>query len=701
MGQLYPEKVFYVVADERESVDNLTRAPINNPIADLGFIWSEPRQAYGYIHPDNRDIRYKPQFLSVTVNRGLGLSLVAIQQRGEYLYGVFNHQTGKFIQPPRFRWFEFGDYKDMPMARARLSNGMFVLVNRKGKLRNFKNMAWMGEPVDGIAPFNIGGKVREERVRGKSWIASTQVVRGLNGRGQTVYLSIEGGKWGYMSVEDGQVLLEPTYKWAQSFSDGYAKVVGPNGWGLIDTDFKVTIPTEYHSLSSIDHNGQRLWVPGEMPKEYGFMDSTSQMAILPRFEEVRPFSGGLAAVRAEGKWGYVDQRGDWVFEPDFDKVRDFRDGAAWAFKKKEAYILREDGSQRRVELRGRTGNFERGACWIELAGRKGLMDRSGAILVEPIYLDISVVGDKGEVAVRTGKGWGLLGKDKKWQLKPRYGDISWVGNGIWKVKKGNEYGLVNGVGEWIRPLERCTIHEGANPNEGWIVQEKEAYVFFGRDGEEQFRMKLQQVRPFEEGMAAAKYEGKWGYLDSTGWAIPPAYESALPFSCGWAMVVQGGEEKIIDREGKVLQKGGIPTELKGRFLLPASKTLFYPNYKSNLLSRDYRSNSRKYKESYDQLMSSEYFFSVQFGSRWKLYDCDFYPVNTFSYWHPIKFSEGLAPVRHTGKYGLWTSEGEEILPVKYTRVRAYSNAIQVVSDQDIGYFRMGEGWIWGVGNENQ
>jgi hypothetical protein len=42
---------------------------------------------------------------------------------------------------------------------------------------------------------------------------------------------------------------------------------------------------------------------------------------------------------------------------------------------------------------------------------------------------------------------------------------------------------------------------------------------------------------FSEGLASVKLDGKWGYVDKTGqYAIPPRFDSAMPFCAGVAIV---------------------------------------------------------------------------------------------------------------------------------------------------------------------
>ena len=58
---------------------------------------------------------------------------------------------------------------------------------------------------------------------------------------------------------------------------------------------------------------------------------------------------------------------------------------------------------------------------------------------------------------------------------------------------------------------------------------------------------FEAARSFREGLAATKYEGKWGYVDGSGqWVIRPSVSSADDFSDGVALTDNG----YVDKAGK-------------------------------------------------------------------------------------------------------------------------------------------------------
>ncbi len=86
---------------------------------------------------------------------------------------------------------------------------------------------------------------------------------------------------------------------------------------------------------------------------------------------IAPFKDGLAAVQRDGKWGFIDETGTLVI--------DFR---------KDVTILPVD-----EENKSRYPYFKEGRCLIQKIEKDipfyGFMDKSGTIVIEPVYINAS------------------------------------------------------------------------------------------------------------------------------------------------------------------------------------------------------------------------------------------------------------------------------------------------------------------------
>ena len=65
-------------------------------------------------------------------------------------------------------------------------------------------------------------------------------------------------------------------------------------------------------------------------------------------------------------------------------------------------------------------------------------------------------------------------------------------------------------------------------------------------------MEYEDMGAYHEGVAPAKRDGLWGYVDLAGnWAIPPKYEAAEAFVNGYAAVRLEGKVGIVTRADEV------------------------------------------------------------------------------------------------------------------------------------------------------
>ncbi|MET8906909.1 WG repeat-containing protein [Micromonospora sp. NPDC004551] len=191
--------------------------------------------------------------------------------------------------------------------------------------------------------------------------------------------------WGYADAE-GELVIAHRYAEVQPFREGLAWVRRPEAsrWALIDTTGAALIEANngYRAVGSFSEG--LAWVSMDGKGRWMAVDPTNIVKIPPGYEDVRPFRGGLAAVRQNGGWGAVDRTGQVVVPTRYH-------GLTTALA---------DGRQ--VD-----GFTEDGLAGVELAGRRGVVDRTGRVVVTPAYPVLVVHPVAFLVADESGR-WGAL-----------------------------------------------------------------------------------------------------------------------------------------------------------------------------------------------------------------------------------------------------------------------------------------------------
>ncbi len=145
------------------------------------------------------------------------------------------------------------------------------------------------------------------------------------------------GKQGYID-RSGRMVIEPKFDLAREFRGGVAEVVC-NGNYYMGLDHHGTILNREVTFDT----KEGMTLIGVNGMHYGFRDATGLLVVPPVFDEARPFSEGLAAVKRNGKWGYINKTGEVVIECRFDRPGSFSGGEAEVVLGSNAVTIGKDG----------------------------------------------------------------------------------------------------------------------------------------------------------------------------------------------------------------------------------------------------------------------------------------------------------------------------------------------------------------------
>ncbi|MDQ3049084.1 MAG: WG repeat-containing protein [Bacteroidota bacterium] len=107
------------------------------------------------------------------------------------------------------------------------------------------------------------------------------------------------------------------------------------------------------SSSGYDFQGEPHQGLARVKKEnkWGFIDTTGNIVIPLKYNQVENFVDGLAKVRKGQRWGLLDLTGKVVIAPTFDWIHDFENGIAKVKLDGEEYYMNKQGQ--RVILNGK------------------------------------------------------------------------------------------------------------------------------------------------------------------------------------------------------------------------------------------------------------------------------------------------------------------------------------------------------------
>jgi hypothetical protein len=430
--------------------------------------------------------------------------------------------------------------------------GKWGFVDQRGKTILAPSYELILPFSNNLAPFNSGGEAQYTLCDGECE--------------EYVYYSCTGGKWGLLN-DQGDVIVDATYDRMIPFGKNFLVqqgetfgLIDPSGkslyesklklplavdpqtilamyeanfteaaengkYGVIDTNGKWIIQPQFDDVTYLTENKESPFTAGfvlaKSGENWGAVDTNGSMTVPAAFEEIRSFSGTMAAVKKNGVWGFINTSGTMVIEPRYFSVRDFQGDVAIVEEK-------EDSGESVIDKNGETIFAASPGVTIGYEGfKEGLCVISSTDGGEEAGTPNNTCG------VINSKGKILFNKNALNEARIQPGGLIYaIKNGKCALASGEGVMLTGFSFDWIEPytgqdLIRCNVGGEASYDE--------------MNGVEEY------------------YGGNWGMLDATGkLRIPVRYAEIGTFSEGLAPA-RSGED--LDQIGYVDFNGNIVRQL--------------------------------------------------------------------------------------------------------------------------------------------
>ncbi len=481
--------VYTLVKKQVKRLDeNEYEIPARDELADLlnHLLIGPSGWKWGYVSPITGEWKIPPQFAAASsFEHGF-----ASVKRGE-LWGLINADN-KWIIEPQFREEDFWDARSQEILCIGFEDGRLGLVSSSGVLLQ----------------------------------TSCEEVESFEG---DILRIKKDGKWGYVDSH-GNWVVPPTYDELRTFSDGKAYARLGNRWGIIDTAGTWIIEPRYAAIEHVE--GTDGPVKGESGL-WGYAKADGEWIFAPQFEECIAVDAERFAFKKAGLWGIADTSGrirlDAAFQSLTKRLGDIPLGLyPWPlhFKLGESHYF-IDRSGRLVGNRGfddEKDPYSREAAdwsaWVCQDGLWGLLEGSGQWLLEPKFHEIRNASEG--AIVRFEDAWGVVSKGGEVIIQPTYGCISEVGNGVFKMKDGEQWGLISHTGDiLLSPVaDEIDGYLGSGP---LVARQGELWGLISQRGEWVCEP-IFQSKPEFWARIGIVFNGRIGFIDEIGrWLVPPTF----------------------------------------------------------------------------------------------------------------------------------------------------------------------------------
>ena len=155
---------------------------------------------------------------------------------------------------------------------------------------------------------------------------------------------------------------------------------------------------------------------------------------------------------------------------------------------------------------------------IEKAGRVGLVDDSGRVIIEAIYTEIKPLGTEpldGYIVKNENGKYGVIGANKEKKLEDKYDNIEQVvGNNLFVITEGEKQKLINSKGTIILEEGFDQIKQVLKNSKEVIFVKDGLYGVMTTDGTVTIPNTYQSLKQLENGYLVAKKDDRYGIIDT-------------------------------------------------------------------------------------------------------------------------------------------------------------------------------------------
>jgi hypothetical protein len=280
---------FTACTNNNEEVQALAKAK-QIPSLYPAYIMEGSEKKWGYINEEGKFI-IEPKYDSAADFKANGMAVVSENGRDELI-----DQSGKLILTSQYLYtLNFSERTIVVLGDSRKS----YLMDEKGQVL-FETDGSINELSFGMAAFSI--KVNKEE-----------------------------SLWGYIN-EEGKIVIEPKYEWAQKYSKDKAIVqISKGHYGIIDKEGKLLNEIYNDNITDLSDD---IFVYSEADGNYGqkcgYMTVDGKVILDAVYSEAEEYEDGLAIVNVaqsfESGYGVINKKGEFVIPAMYPQITSLKNG---------------------------------------------------------------------------------------------------------------------------------------------------------------------------------------------------------------------------------------------------------------------------------------------------------------------------------------------------------------------------------------
>jgi hypothetical protein len=354
-------------------------------------------------------------------------------------------------------------------------------------------------------------------------------------------------------------------------------------------------------------------------------------------------------LKKNGKYIYVDAASmKPVLTKEFAQAGLFdKDGLAWVNENKTDLFSLTASTGYFIDKKGniaKSGSYElestynkEGLATIKVNEKTGVVNKQGAVVVQPVWDKLSLSTGTTLIAVKTNNKWGYCDKTGRLQIPPAYDEAENFYEQRAFVKIGEKWSIIDTTGKIVSHFKY--------KNSSWF---SDGMALVTSDGERWHNINLDckmlvpsfaytKINSFSAGLASVKsLSGKWGLMDKKMKLVTAFEYDSIGFY-SWkepyiTPVIKNGKWGCINQKGKTV----VPFEYENISpFYDNTITTFQSNGKWGVIDLNGKVLiPAMYNEI--EVLNNKYIM-VSSGSKWALADATNKILTSFNY-YPLEFN---------------------------------------------------------------
>jgi len=328
---------------------------------------------------------------------------------------------------------------------------------------------------------------------------------------------------------------------------------------------------------------EKILADYESPKyKWGYLTEDGKLAVEDKYDDLREFNEGLAAMSTGGLWGFIDKFGRVMIPARYRTVKTYTEEIAVTQDLNGFFhLIKATGEHIGDSLKyDDVSKFQEGKSVVNRDYLFGFIDKEGKIAIEPTYESARAFSN-GIAMVQKNEKYGFINHNNKEILPLKYDKIWYPVDDMVRFKKDGKYGYINLISKrevyngFASATDfqqgRAVINDGNNfllldkkgkktplpysyvdiGGEGkWIYAADTRFGFLNNDGSVLCLPQYDLLMRYRDGRAGFAINDVWGYLDEAGSIIIPAqYPLVWDFINGYARIIGRYGFGFIDKNG--------------------------------------------------------------------------------------------------------------------------------------------------------